>query len=66
MVFFNRGEEKNSISVSIKNDLKLSYESYSQRDPVRHSDIKDANEDILSTNVAAHGVEVRILTLKKN
>lgn len=50
----------------MKNDLKLSYESYSQRDPVRHEDINDTSEDTLLENVAAHGVEVRILTLKKN
>ncbi len=54
------------ISVSIKNDLKLDYNSYTQRDPIRHKDIESSTKDTLTEHVNYHGVEVRILTLKKN
>ncbi len=56
MIFFNQGEVETSISVSIKNELKLDYDSYTQRDPVRHKDIEASTKDILNEKVGRHSV----------
>lgn len=66
VIFFNRGEVEVSIDVSLKEDLQLVYDSYTQRDPIRHKDIALSTKDVLSEKVAHRSVEVRILTLKKN
>jgi hypothetical protein len=65
LMFLNRAGAETSITVSLKNDLKLTYQNYSQRDPVRHQDIGASSEDLLTSYVAPHGVEVRILILTK-
>ena len=65
VIFFNQGDIEADINVSIKNDLKIDFESYTQRDPVRHKDIAMSTKDVLSERVGRHSVEVRILTLKK-
>ena len=65
VIFFNQGDIETPISVSLKNDLKLDYDSYTQRDPVRRKDIETSTTDILTDRVSRHSVEVRILTLKK-
>ena len=65
VIFFNQGDIETPISVSLKNDLKLDYDFYTQRDPVRRKDIETSTTDILTDRVSRHSVEVRILTLKK-
>ena len=65
MIFFNKGGFEVKVNVSIKNDLKLDYDSYTQRDPVRHLDIAESTDDVLEYTVNYHGIEVRILSLKK-
>jgi alpha-galactosidase len=40
VIFFNQGDIEASINVSIKKELKIDFESYTQRDPVRHKEIE--------------------------
>jgi hypothetical protein len=56
VIFFNQGEVETSMSVSLKSELKLDFDSYTQRDPVRHKDIEASTQDILSGNVGRHSV----------
>lgn len=35
------------MKVSIKNDLKINFTSYTQRDPIKHNDIASENADLL-------------------
>ena len=56
VIFFNRGQSEVNITLSIKNELKLDYVSYTSRDPVRHEDIPVSTNDILNETVKSHCV----------
>jgi hypothetical protein len=45
------------MQVSLRNDLKLMYSSYTQRDPIRHIDIDSQTADTLAiSSIASHSV----------
>jgi hypothetical protein len=56
VIFFNKGANEVKIDVSLKNDLKLDFDSYTQRDPIRHKDIALSSVDVISESVPAHSV----------
>ena len=63
VVLFNRGETKKSIDVNLRDELKLTFTSYSNRDPINHKDLGISTDNKISASVSPHSVVTYVLKL---